>query len=593
MIKKNKKASTIAMYLGANILLINVFVYVLVWFFLNTSWHHYKKLAELATQREAIIISVSLLIFTSLTILFSWFLYSKWKSEILENRFYSVINEIPDLVWMKDENGVYLTCNKKFEHFYGAPSSKIIGKTDYDFVDKEQADFFREKDLGAIFAGKPVSNEEWLIFPDDGYRGLFETIKTPVFDSEGKLQGVLGISRDITAHKKLTEELLSEKEFNQTLVQQSPLFFVSIGADGKILLMNDKMLKALGYTSQEVIGLDYVSTFVPEEDREGLVNIFGQIVIKKEFPVHINKILARDGRKITCEWHGIPIFNGEGKNFFIGIGVDITERLQAEKELEKYRSHLEALVDERTAELNTRTIQLEETNKELEFFSYSVSHDLRAPLRGIDGWSLALEEDYGPQLDQKAQGYINHLRTEAQRMSVLIDDLLKLAKITLSEVKLREVNLSALAETVAKRLKEQNPNRELNFVIEPNMVTIGDQNFLEIVLTNLLSNACKFTSKIEVAKIEFGQTSIKGESVYFVRDNGVGFNMSMANKLFVTFQRLHTQTDFPGTGVGLAIVKRIINIHNGSIWAESAVNHGAVFYFTLNKKIQVDTGHKL
>ena len=234
--------------------------------------------------------------------------------------------------------------------------------------------------------------------------------------------------------------------------------------------------------------------------------------------------------------------------------------------------------------LVSKTAQLELSNRELESFSYSVSHDLRAPLRGIDGWSLALLEDYGTLLDEKAKGYLERVRSETQRMGDLIDDLLKLAQVSRTEMKWEKVNLSKIAKTVTERLQEESPNRSIEFIIEPQLQTKGDSHFLEIVLTNLLSNATKFTNKMKDAKIEFGRTIIQDKEVYFVRDNGAGFNMNSAKRLFETFQRMHKQSEFPGSGVGLATVKRIVGLHQGKIWAEAIPNKGATFYFTINDK---------
>lgn len=266
----------------------------------------------------------------------------------------------------------------------------------------------------------------------------------------------------------------------------------------------------------------------------------------------------------------------------VGINADITAAKEAERELVRHRDHLEALVAERTQELLARTSQLEIANRELEAFSYSVSHDLRAPLRGIDGWSLALLEDYGHLLDEKARGYLERVRGETQRMGGLIDDLLNLAKISRTEMKLGPVDLSALAEVVVRRL-EEDPGRRVSFTIEPGLTAQADKHFLEVALTNLLGNAYKFTSKTPEAKIEFGRTTRDGVRVYFVRDNGAGFDMGYAKKLFGAFQRMHRQTEFPGSGVGLATVRRIVTLHHGNIWAESEVGRGATFFFTLGE----------
>ena len=242
------------------------------------------------------------------------------------------------------------------------------------------------------------------------------------------------------------------------------------------------------------------------------------------------------------------------------------------------------------AEVEVRNEQLERVNQELESFSYSVSHDLRSPLRGIDGWSLALLEDYGDGLDPKARGYLETVRTEAQRMGRLIDDLLNLSRVGRSEMKLEAVDFSALASRVAARLAESHPGRKLAFDIEPGLVARGDPRLLEIALANLLDNACKFTAPRPVARISVGvadEPAADGaprERAFFVRDNGVGFDGERARKLFGAFQRFHHASEFPGTGIGLATVKRIIARHGGRIRGQSRPGEGASFHFSLGDK---------
>jgi light-regulated signal transduction histidine kinase (bacteriophytochrome) len=228
-----------------------------------------------------------------------------------------------------------------------------------------------------------------------------------------------------------------------------------------------------------------------------------------------------------------------------------------------------------------RTAQLQAANLELEAFSYSVSHDLRAPLRGIDGWSLALLEDCGAQLDEQGHKYLARVRSETQRMECLIDDLLQLSRLTRSEMRFAPVDISALAQVIVERLKETQDGRTIEFTIQPGLVAQCDRDLLEIALGNLFNNACKFSSTRLLSQVEFGQTLQNGKLVFFVRDNGVGFDMIYAKKLFGAFQRLHKQSEFPGTGIGLATVQRIINRHGGQLWADSKPDMGATFYFTL------------
>ncbi|HEY89616.1 MAG TPA: GAF domain-containing protein [Thermoflexia bacterium] len=253
---------------------------------------------------------------------------------------------------------------------------------------------------------------------------------------------------------------------------------------------------------------------------------------------------------------------------------------------ERVRRHADEL-EERVAE---RTAELTAVNRELESFSYSVSHDLRAPLRSIDGFSQVLLEDYQEQLDALGKDYLHRVRTAAQQMGRLISDLLRLSRTTRGEMHREEVNLSELVQKIAADLCRLQPARKVEFVIMPDLRAYCDGRLLQAVLENLLGNAWKFSAKHDRARIEFGLQAQDGERVYFVRDDGAGFNMAYADKLFGAFQRLHRMTEFEGNGVGLATVQRIIHRHGGRIWAESAVEKGATFYFTLSVQEEEQKG---
>jgi signal transduction histidine kinase len=249
-------------------------------------------------------------------------------------------------------------------------------------------------------------------------------------------------------------------------------------------------------------------------------------------------------------------------------------RQQAEAEINVLNLELEGRVRERTA-------QLEAANRELEAFSYSVSHDLRAPLRGIDGWTLAFLEDYAHRLDDRGRTYLERVRTETQHMGILIDDMLSLSRVGRTEMQREPVDLTALAWDIIGRLRETGPERLMEFVIQDGLTAVGDPQLLEIALSNLLDNAWKFTGKRPGGVIEFGRVPQEGQPVFFVRDNGAGFDLAYADNLFGAFQRLHKASEFPGTGIGLATVQRIVHRHGGRIWAEAVADQGATFYFTL------------
>jgi signal transduction histidine kinase len=259
--------------------------------------------------------------------------------------------------------------------------------------------------------------------------------------------------------------------------------------------------------------------------------------------------------------------------------VDAQNLLLARQEADKRTEEVRALNESLEQRVRERTQELEATNRELEAFSYSVSHDLRAPLRTIDGFSLALQEDYQDLVDTTGRDYIHRVRSGVQRMGQLIDALLQLSRITRAEITRERFNMSELAESVASVLQEENPDRDIEFVIEPDLEADGDPRLIRVALENLLGNAVKFSSKKPESRIEFAWDPEK--KAYFIRDNGAGFDMFYANRLFNAFNRLHGDKDFRGSGIGLATVARIIHRHHGTLSGEGVVDHGATFWFTL------------
>jgi hypothetical protein len=397
----------------------------------------------------------------------------------------------------------------------------------------------------------------------------------PWHQLDGSVGGLVLFSEDITA-QKLSERVLQESERRLRLAQQ----IAQVGAFDWNVQTGER------YWSPELLAMYGLSestgapsrqtweSMIHPEDRPEVLRQLEQSLESGRFEAEW-RIILPDASDRWMTGRGSLIRGDAGQPLqLVGLLLDVTERKCAELEVRRLNADLERRVRERTAELVT-------ASQEMEAFAYSVSHDLRAPLRGIDGWSLALAEDYGRQLDARAHQYIDRVRSETQRMGLLIDDMLELSRVGRSQMHVGDVGLSELVQLVAGRLREGNGSRDIEFSIEPGLTARGDVRLLEIALTNLLENAVKFTATRERALIEFGAKRDGDEAIYSVRDNGVGFDMRYSGSLFGPFQRLHKATEFPGTGIGLAIVQRVINRHGGRIWAEAEQDRGAAFFFTL------------
>jgi len=390
---------------------------------------------------------------------------------------------------------------------------------------------------------------------------------------------MLSVNYDITERKRTEAEVLrlnhdleqrqiALSEANnllQTLLDNMPDHIYFKDTRSRFIRNSKSQAKMMGLDDPtEVIGkTDF--DFFPQAHAQRSYNEEQNLINSDQPLIDIEeRVIWPDGRLTWVSTTKMPLRDSESQIVgSFGISRDITARKQAEEELKKSNTQLDA------------------TNKELEAFSYSVSHDLRAPLRSIDGFSLALLDDYGDLLPTEGRDYLMRVRNAAQRMAQLIDDLLNLSRVTRGVLEHTKVNLSATVENILNELQKENPKRKVNFKIEPDLVINGDQRLLKIALENLLSNTWKFTSNNEITSIEFGITKKNGESAFFVRDNGAGFDMAYAGKLFGAFQRLHAVTEFPGTGIGLATVQRIVHRHGGHIWAEAEVGKGATFFFTI------------
>ena len=382
--------------------------------------------------------------------------------------------------------------------------------------------------------------------------------------ADGRMLGVIMEFSDITALHSLQEQLTSEKNFVNAILQTSGALIVVFNSNGQIVRFNRACELLSGYAAEEVMGRTFFDLFVPHDEWKGVEEVVSRLYAGEIMVEHENHWLTKSGEKRYIRWRNSIMRDDSGQvTFAIATGIDISDR-----------KHLEE-------ELNKRAQDLVNVNKDLESFSYSVSHDLRGPLSTVGGFTTILLEDYSQRLDNEGRDYLSRINSSVKKMQHLIHDLLNLSRVGRQEVKREHVNMSTLISAYLQELKKEQPQRKIELIVEQNVYTWADQRLVQVALENLLRNAFKFTAKKDVARIEFGSFLREGRAVFFVRDNGVGFDVKFARTIFEPFKRVHAEKEFAGTGIGLSIVKRVVDRHGGKVWAEGEIGKGAVFYFTL------------
>jgi PAS domain S-box-containing protein len=508
-----------------------------------------------------------------------------------------------------DADGNIIEINQAWLMTLGYEREEVIGHWFGDFLIPEMVDAFRER-FPKFKADGEVHNQFKMVHKsgkviDVAFDGRIG------YDNKGGFKQTHCVLNDITTKQIMLNNLTESERRFRTTIENAPLPVMLHAEDGEILMISRSWINLSGYSLEEIPTMNDWLAKAYGNASDGVKKVVDRTytVEGADYEGEFT-ITAKSGKRIIWDFSSSNLgLLSDGRKLVVSMAMDITERKKVENENRKIHEDLKHLLEEadlsREVLLNViedqklaeeqlnqlnltleekveeRTAQLVAANKELEAFSYSVSHDLRAPLRGIDGWSLALKEDYADKLDEQGNLYINRVRSEIQRMGQLIDGLLLLSRVTRMESNQTTVNLSDMVRTIASRITEQNSDRKFEIQIEPDVQVQGDYDLLNIVFTNLLDNAAKFSSKVSSPLIEFGREQINGKPTYFIRDNGAGFDMAYAKNLFGAFQRMHKQSEFPGTGVGLATVQRIINRHHGRVWAEAKVNEGATFFFTL------------
>ncbi len=442
--------------------------------------------------------------------------------------------------------------NRAAHVMYGWTAEEVLGQSIAEVIPTEYIQGDSKQAFQKIMNEGVWSDKVFQLRKDGSRIAVYATVSL-VKDAAGGVVGLAAVNRDITESRQ------AEERFRRT-VESAPNAILLVDPNGQIVLANSQSEKYFGYRKEELLGR-VIDQLVPQRFAESHANHRAGFTSNPQMRVmgagRELYALRSNGTEFPVEIGLVPIDMHDG-TYVMATIVDITARKKSEEELRRL-------------------------NRELEAFSYSVSHDLRAPLRGIDGFSGMLKLKYGNVLDEQGNHYLSRIQANIKHMAEMIDQLLLLAKMTSQSIKPGHANLSLLATEVFNELLAEEAGREVRFEVEEQIEAYCDAGLMRVVLQNLLSNALKFTSKQDVALIQMGRQArdTAGRTIYFIRDNGVGFDMAHAEKLFTAFQRLHTENEFSGTGIGLATVQRIIHRHGGSIWAEAAPGNGATFFFTL------------
>ncbi len=415
-----------------------------------------------------------------------------------------------------------------------------------------------------------------LLIPDGTFR-WFKVIGNLVCDGNGgRIAGIVqDITDEIDAQKRehnLVCQLKRDRDILNTVMDNTATHIAYLDTQFNCLFVNGRYAAKANLPTTELVGRNHFDLFPAAGD----ATLFAEVLSSGKPVSRTTQIHDPvTGAVNYWNWTLTPILGPKDTiDALVYSAVDVTEARRTEEKIRLLNAHLLRHASE-----------MQEANKELEAFSYSVSHDLRAPLRSINGFCQLIVEDYADKLGPEGQHYFERIQSATKQMDTLIDDILKLSRTNRAEVKREQVNLSQIVAQIKERLAGLDPSRTVTVSIQEDIIAVGDPTMMHIMLTNILENAWKFSKTTKKPKISFGTTTKNGEQVYFVKDNGVGFDMAYGSKIFLPFQRLHQSKDYPGTGIGLAIVQRIIKHHQGTIWAESQVGKGATFYFTLPERV--------
>jgi|GEM_PF-1695768 len=506
-----------------------------------------------------------------------------------EARFRSVAEMSSDWIWETDAKHRFTYLSEGFARTSGTPTSSALGKRRWDIpaANMSEADWAAHR--AQMDAHEPFDDLRLVRMRPDGGRVVVSVTGRPLFDAAGSFVGYRGIVRVVTAQVEAEEALRAERDRLSRVLETMVEGLVILDADGRYVLVNAAAEGILGVTRSDIAGRHFLD--VPwrrraYQGRDDAVpeNVFERLRCGERARVGpVRYAVERaDGSERIVSHHAVRMENGAGA--FAGVLItmeDVTERLKAEEEHRREVLELNAALERRVEE---RTAELAQAYKEMEAFSYSVSHDLRAPLRAISGFSRILLEDFRGELPSEAARLLARVAQNAERMGALIDGLLEFGRLSRQPLRLARVRPADVVREVLEELAPQREGRRIEVRIGDMPECAADRVLLKQVYANLIANAIKYTSRRADARIEVGAITMGLGPVYYVRDNGVGFDMAHAGKLFGMFQRLHLPTEFEGNGVGLALVRRIVERHGGKVWADSAPDKGATFFFRLGNE---------
>ncbi|MBK6630217.1 MAG: PAS domain S-box protein [Betaproteobacteria bacterium] len=488
----------------------------------------------------------------------------------------SVFDHANEAIAITDAQANIVTVSPRFTEITGYAPEEVIGKNPRILQSgRQDATFYRDMWAALASAEGHWGGEIWNKRKDGSLYPEWLSVSA-VRNDAGVVMNYVAIFTDLSERVAAEQAVRNNEQRYRTMFENAPEGVWIIGADECTLEVNQHLCNLLGYSREAMLGkkptdfADAANRRIFEAQKQHRAT-----TVKRMYEV---ALLHRDGRSIPVNFSATSLFGEDGAlTAVLAFVSDITERKAHEEERQRLHAELEQRVVERTRALQT-------ANRELEAFSYSVSHDLRAPLRAINGFSHALQEEYGPLLDDNGKNYLARVRAGSERMGELIDNLIELSQLSRREMDIAPVDLSAIASEVAAELQAGEPSRKVEWVVAPALQASGDAVLLRVALMNLLGNAWKYTAKRSEARIELGLDEIDGRHVFFVRDNGAGFDMAHVGKLFGAFQRLHSPADYPGNGIGLATVARIVRRHGGEVWAEGTPGEGATFYFTIREE---------